>query len=116
MQRPSLLVEYLEFHPAEIERIAGRPDDCRHAGLGEVEGQHRTYQAIWIRFLRARSGVRRQVEAMIGRVVVRGVQYREVVRITPGNVVDQIESEVHRPVLERPRPTQQRYAPGSKAA
>src|SRR5262245_18730348 len=113
---PAVLVEGIDLQPGEVGGIAGRPDDRRDAGRGEVEFGKRAYHAAWGGAEHAGFRLFGEVESVERDVGVGFIEQREVVRIAGRDVVAQVGREAHGAVTERRRAADKGDALGGKVA
>ncbi|SUC74120.1 Uncharacterised protein [Pseudomonas aeruginosa] len=91
--RLAVAVEGIDLQPAEVDGIAGGPDDAAHPGLGQVQFEDRIGHALRVRQPAARLGLFRQVKAVAGDIGVGGVEQRQVVLVAARQVLRQVRPE-----------------------
>ena len=116
MLRLARFVEGVDLQPAEVEPVAGRPDDGGDPRRLEVEREDRIGHAVGIGRHDAGLRLLRQVEAVARDIGVRLVEHREVVGVAGREIRREPRLEGHHAVAERRRAADERHAPRREAA
>src|SRR5690349_2706984 len=73
MLRLAFVVEGIDLQPVEIDGIAGRPDNRRHACLDQIEFENGMDDTVRVCGNDARLGFFREIETVAGRIGIRSV-------------------------------------------
>ena len=110
VHRPPPIVEAAGLEPAIIQPVTRGPDDCRDAGLLQVELQGRCRGAGQAGREAAGTGLLGQVEPFAACIGVGFVQHGKVIGITECDAVGKIGRKAHHPAVEVLSPAGQHHS------